>query len=113
MRNTITYDEMLLVRTDDWKQEVTWKDFKSIESKFQDNDVIKDIAWKEQKKFTMWAGENDSDEYEYALYFIVTRQRLENDDEYVERLKREEIEKRERDKREYETYLTLKAKYEA
>lgn len=93
MRNSITYDEMLLVRTDDWKQDVTWKDFKSIESKFQDNDVIKQIGWKEQKKFKMWAGENDSDEYEYALYITVTRQRLENDEEYVARLKREEIKK--------------------
>lgn len=113
MRNTITYDEMLLVRTNDWKQDVTWKDFKSIENKFQEKDIIKQIGWKEQKKFQMWAGENDSEEYEYALYITVTRQRLENDEEYVARLKREEIEKRERDKREYETYLTLKAKYEA
>lgn len=90
------------------KQEVSskpilWKHIKDFQ--FDDNDII-EIGYVEP-----W--ENGPDNSGGGHYrFIVTRERLETDKEYNERLKSDEIWKEQNRKRRYESYLKLKEEFE-
>lgn len=112
MRNKIDYNVDISIRIEQYKDRIRWKDLKSIADRLEDNDIIINLGWKEEKKLTFWGDQHDSDEYQYVLYLTVERTRFEYDEEYVERLKREEERKRQIEKDEYETYLKLKGKFE-
>lgn len=83
-------------------QHITWKDIKHLH--FEDDDIIRAEYVEE------FYSENESWDAHHSC--TVTRQRLENDDEYSDR--RDEIE-RERNLlkvRRYENYLRLKLEFE-
>jgi len=115
MRNTIYYEEKISVVHDTYKRELTWKDVLAVKDKLIENDVIKGFRWEEidanQNPFSM-AMPDDPPNYQYILYLILERKRLENDEEFVERLRKEEQRKQEQEKQDRETYLRLKAKFE-
>ena len=81
----------------------TWKDIKDFN--FEDDDII------EMGYVAPW--ENGPDNSGGDHYHIsITRQRLETDDEYQRRLKREVKEAEELKQRRYQTYIKLKKEFE-
>jgi len=115
MRKNINYEEKILVLSDRYRKDLTWNDVLKVQEKLNKEDVIRRFSWEEvdnnKSPFRM-AMPDDPADYYYYLYLIVERTRLETDAEYVERLKREEDQKRQQEHRDYETYLQLKARFE-
>lgn len=113
MRNNVREEIEILVRTAPSKELVKWKDLKFVADRLQDDDQIDAIKWREEKlpKFGYGDGQ-EPDEYEYALYLIIIRPRLETDEEYVQRLTLEQRRLDKIEQQDKETYLRLKAKYE-
>jgi hypothetical protein len=110
MRKLIEYTVDYLVKTSPSKTEIKWKEIRDANF-LNDNDVFMGLKWVEQEKLQFF-GDGLDKEYEYALFLGIGRTRLENDEEYVVRLKSEQMEIDKKEKQEYETYLILKAKYE-
>jgi hypothetical protein len=72
-------------------------------------DIITNITY--DKNISTGWGDEDETSY-YAPVVIVTREVLETDEEYMERISVEERRKEEVENREYLEYLRLRAKYE-
>lgn len=113
MRKKIEYETDILIKTAPYKDTVTWKEVNSIAYLLKDEDIVCRFKWIERDVKKFWGDQDDHDgETEYALFMVVQRTREETDEEYVERLKREQVIKDDNEKREFETYLKLKGKYE-
>ncbi len=81
---------------------ITWNDIKYFE--FQDNDIL-DIGYKEG-----FYSENNS--WDGGHIAVITRTRLETDNEYNKRLLQEEQNKKHYKEQRYKNYLKLKQEFE-
>lgn len=77
----------------------------------QPNDVLLNLTHIQSKNTIGWGNDGDNEDRSYAPYLIVTREVLETDEEYMERISVEERKKEELENKEYLEYLRLSAKY--
>jgi hypothetical protein len=92
----------------------TWKQLISTKG-ILDNDRIENIDYKETKRPELFHGtfdEEDENTY-FQPMIIVQRHRLETDEEYTTRVKRDTVHTEQEDKKEYDQYIRLKAKFES
>ena len=75
----------------------------------QPTDVLLNFTHIQAENTIGWG--NDDEDRSYAPYLIVTREVLETDEEYMERISVEERKKEELENKEYLEYLRLSAKY--
>jgi len=115
MKNKITYETNVRIKVSEYREDITWGHLLNASNSLSPNDVIVNIGWNEEKVSASGFGSyepEDGESYQQVLNLTVRRVREETDEEYVERLKREESEKKRKEINEYQTYLRLRGKYE-
>lgn len=89
---------------------ITWQDL--IDTKgLLPTDEIHDIDYVTEKGGGFGCMDDDPPEYKVP-HILVSRRRIENDEEYEKRLKRIKDDKERQDKLDKDTYIKLKAKFE-
>jgi hypothetical protein len=74
-------------------------------------DILLNITHIQPEPTIGWGNDDDNEDRYYAPYLIVTREVLETDEEYMERISVDERRKEELENREYLEFLRLSAKY--
>ena len=95
-----------------YKGNITWGDIQKIKE-LQPTDIIYQIDWKKELRQSFFSMDmDDSEHYLYIPQITIIRRRLENDEEFLQRLKNVEQRKKEQELKDKEEYLRLKAKFE-
>jgi len=93
-----------------WKVDIKWKDLIKIEGILPD-DSVKMIEWKLQEFPNFGYSEPNNSQY-YVPYLVVEREVEETDEQYLERMREEAKNNKEKEDEERLLYLKLKAKFE-
>jgi hypothetical protein len=94
-----------------YRVDILWSEL--IKTPLMPDDILHDIHWVDVREsgFASMKMEDELETYRVPKVTVI-RKRPETDDEYVQRLRKEELRKREEEDKERMEYLRLKAKFE-
>lgn len=111
-RKTITEQKLIRipVKVDTYKVDLFWKDF--IKAEVLENDIVLGFKWQEETAACGFGGNSIEDSPEYKVpYIIVSRDRVETDNEFLNRQILEVERQKQLEEKEKLEYLRLHAKY--
>lgn len=110
-RKKIEYEiDIAIKQNQDFKCDITWGDFLNSIALLPTDKIVQ-FKWKEDTYIPPFSMD-DQEITNYTFCVVVSRTREETDEEYFNRLKKEEQQKAEFEKKERLEYLRLKAKFD-